>query len=59
MKYTGDTKYYKIDEFKGASNYQATKGEIVAANMKVHSLTPGQMTSETNQMYLLQFTLTH
>lgn len=59
MKYTADTIYYKIDQFKGQSNYQATKGTIDPTKMKVFSLTPGQMTSETNQMYLLQFTSKH
>lgn len=59
MKYSSDSVYYKIDQFKGQSNYQATKGTMDASKMKVYSLTPGQMTSETNQMYLLQFTSTH
>lgn len=39
MKYTADTKYYKIDEYTGDTFFQATKGTIDPAEISIVSLT--------------------
>ena len=59
MQYTGDTRFYMIDEFIGDSNFQATKGVIPFGSISLSSNKDKRFTSQQNMIYELRFTPTH